>query len=90
MQLNGSAIVCLAFVALSGVLVLGAHHLDEGGHRKRGIALLAGGIAALVAAVLGPLAIIGMLFITLLYTIGLGLPVAGIVLIVRSIRQRGA
>ncbi len=90
MRLDGGAIVCLACVALSGVLVLGAHQLDEAGHRKRGLALLAGGIAALVAAVLGPLAIVGVLFIVLLYAVGLGLPIAGIVLLVRRIRQRRA
>ncbi len=90
MRLDGGVIVSLACIALSGVLVLGAHQMDEAGHRRRGIGLLAAGIAALVAAVLGPLAIVGMLFVALLYAVGLGLPIAAIVLIVRRIRQRRA
>jgi hypothetical protein len=88
--LNGSAIICLGFVALCGVLVLGAHQLDEAGHRKRALALLVGGIVALVAAVLGPYVIVVLLFIGLLYVVALGLPIAGIILIVRRIRHRGA
>lgn len=90
MPLDAGAIVCLAFVGLCGVLVLGAHQFDEAGHRKRGLGLLIAGIAALVAAVLGPLALVGLLFLATLYGIGLGLPLLGVVLVVRHIRHRHA
>jgi hypothetical protein len=87
--LDWSVGLTLGFVALAGVLLLGAHQADEAGRRRTGLVLLIGAITSLVAAVEGPLTILGILFIALVYAVFLGLPALLIVLGVRRYRRRG-
>ncbi|MHB8576870.1 MAG: hypothetical protein ACYDCQ_16275, partial [Dehalococcoidia bacterium] len=69
-----TVIVTLVLVGLIGVLLLAAHQADEAGHKRAGVILLFSAVASLIVLVVGPLAILGMLLIGLLYVVFFGLP----------------
>ncbi len=78
----------LIFIALIGVLILGAHQLDEAGHKRAALALMCAGLMGLVAAVFGPGGTLALLFLTAMYGIFIGLPILAAVMLYRRIRRR--
>jgi hypothetical protein len=83
-RLDGGDAYTFVMVGVIGVLLLGAHHADEAGRRRFALALLGSTVAALV----GPLAVLGILLVAAWYAVFLGLPVLAVVLVVRHIRRR--
>ena len=84
---NPAVFVTLILIAASGVLMLAAHQADEGGDRRAGLVYLSLALAALVAAVLGPLTVLGILVVLALYFALAGLPGGAAFLAFRRLRR---
>jgi hypothetical protein len=85
---NPTVISTLVLVGLVGILILGAHQVDEAGHRRAGLAMMIAALFGLVAAVFGLAETLLLLMLATVYGVFIGLPVLALVLLYRRLRRR--